>query len=81
MKSRHGYKTPCESITFSSQWGSILLFIDLPLIGDVYYGIGICKYTDELEKLGVITDIEGAVIVAKGLSSPIEDELVSADGI
>ncbi|PRQ24681.1 hypothetical protein RchiOBHm_Chr6g0275121 [Rosa chinensis] len=82
LKTRHGYKGPCESIIFSSQWGSISLFVDLPLIDDVYYGIGIYKYRDELEKLGVITDFEGgAVIVAKGLSCPIEDELITADGI
>ncbi|KAK9948530.1 hypothetical protein M0R45_004101 [Rubus argutus] len=81
LKTRHGYKTPSESIIFSSKWGSISLFVDLPLIDDIYYGIGIYKFRDELQMLGAITDFEGgAPFVAKGLCNPIEAELVCADG-
>ncbi|PRQ38289.1 putative histidine kinase-like ATPase domain-containing protein [Rosa chinensis] len=82
LKTRHGFKTPDESIIFSSKWGQLMLFVDLPLIDDVYYGTGIYKFRDELEKLGAITDFErGALFVAKGLHSPIEAELLDADGI
>ncbi|KAM5559542.1 hypothetical protein ABKV19_020949 [Rosa sericea] len=81
LKTRHGYKTPNESIIFSSKWGSILLYVDLPLVDDIYYGLGIYKFKDELQMLGAITDFEGgALFVAKGLCSPIDPELVSADG-
>ncbi|KAM5569728.1 hypothetical protein ABKV19_016972 [Rosa sericea] len=82
LKTRHGFKTPDESIIFSSKWGQLMLFVDLPLIDDVYYGTGIYKFRDELEKLGAITDFErGSPLVAKGLHSPIEAELLDADGI
>ncbi|PQM38363.1 uncharacterized protein Pyn_20293 [Prunus yedoensis var. nudiflora] len=82
LKTRHGYKTPGESILFSSKWGSILLFVDLPLIDDAHYGTGIYKFKDELRMLGVITDFEqGAPFVAKGLHSPIQPELIDADGM
>ncbi|CAN6583023.1 unnamed protein product [Malus baccata var. baccata] len=82
LKTRHGYKTPAESIIFNSKWGSISSFIDLPLIDDVYYGIGIYKFKDELQMLGVISDFEqGAPLVAKGLHSPIDAELLTTDGI
>ncbi|RXH81196.1 hypothetical protein DVH24_005110 [Malus domestica] len=50
--------TPRESILFSSKWGSISFFVDLPLIDDAYYGIDIYKFRDELQILGVIMDFE-----------------------
>ncbi|KAL6185621.1 hypothetical protein ACLB2K_041751 [Fragaria x ananassa] len=82
LKTRHGFRAPDESIIFSSKWGQLMLFVDLPLIDDVCYGTGIYKFRDELEKLGAITDFAwGASIVAKGLHSPIEAELLDADGI
>ncbi|XP_068308008.1 uncharacterized protein [Pyrus communis] len=82
LKTRHGYKTPRESILFSSKWGSISFFVDLPLIDDAYYGIDIYKFRGELQILGVIMDFEqGASFVAKGVRSPIEGELLSADGM
>ncbi|XP_068313767.1 uncharacterized protein [Pyrus communis] len=82
LKTRDGYRTPAESIISNSKWGSISSFIDLPLIDDVYYGIGMYKFKDELQMLGVISDFEqGAPLVAKGLHSPIDAELLTADGI
>ncbi|KAI5354276.1 hypothetical protein L3X38_007171 [Prunus dulcis] len=80
LKTRHGYKTPGESIISGSNWGPISFFVDLPLIDDAHYGIGIYKFKDELQMLGVITDFErGASFVAKGLHSPIQPELFASD--
>ncbi|CAL8101226.1 unnamed protein product [Prunus armeniaca] len=82
LKTRHGYKTPGESIISGSNWGPISFFVDLPLIDDAHYGIAIYKFKDELQMLGVITDFErGAPFVAKGLHSPIQPELLAADGM
>ncbi|KAL5558728.1 hypothetical protein UlMin_034939 [Ulmus minor] len=81
LKTRHGFKTPNESIVFGSKWGAISPFVDLPLIDDAHYGISIYKFKDELQMLGVISDFEGgAVFVAKGLNSPIDPDFVTADG-
>ncbi|KAK9270006.1 hypothetical protein L1049_025579 [Liquidambar formosana] len=81
LKTRHGYKTPDKSILFSSKWGTISLFVDLPLIDDGFYSIGIYGYKNELKMIGVITDFEeGASLVAKGLKWAIEPGFVTAEG-
>ncbi|WCJ20279.1 DNA binding ATP binding [Euphorbia peplus] len=81
LKTRHGYKTPCESILFNLKWGTISLFVDLPVIDDSFYGIGIYGYKDELKLMGVITDfVGGNAFVAKGLNYPIETSLLTKEG-
>ncbi|KAL5558726.1 hypothetical protein UlMin_034937 [Ulmus minor] len=81
LKTRHGYKAPNESILFSKEWGSILPSVDLPLIDDGFYGINLYRFKDELQMLGVITNLEeGAEFVVKCLKSPILPDFVSADG-
>ncbi|KAJ4849705.1 hypothetical protein Tsubulata_018983, partial [Turnera subulata] len=80
LKTRHGYKTPSESILFSLKWGTISFVVDLPLIDDSFYGISIYGYTDELEAIGVATDfIQGAGFVARGLNHPLETRLVTRE--
>ncbi|XVE95086.1 hypothetical protein REPUB_Repub02eG0066000 [Reevesia pubescens] len=80
FKTRHGYRAPNESILFSSKWGTISLFIDLPFIDDSFYSIGIYGYRDELKILGVVIDFtEGAFFVAKGLKQPIDVGLITRD--
>ena len=78
LRTRNGYRTPSESILFSSKWGTISLFVDLPLIDDSFYGIVIYGFEDELKMLGVITGFEGgAPFVARGLTRPIEPRFVT----
>ncbi|KAL6317276.1 hypothetical protein AAG906_030029 [Vitis piasezkii] len=71
------FKTPSESILFSSKWGTISLFVDLLLIDDSFYGIVIYGFEDELKMLGVITEFGGAPFVARGLTRPIEPRFVT----
>ncbi|PON65582.1 hypothetical protein PanWU01x14_115940 [Parasponia andersonii] len=81
LKTRHGYKAPTESIIFSMKWAAVSCFVDLPIIDDVFYSIVIYKYKDELQIMGIITDFEGgAGLVLEGLKSPIEPEIVTANG-
>ena len=78
LRTRNGYRTPSESILFSSKWGTISLFVDLPLIDDSFYGIVIYGFEDELKMMGVITGFEGgAPFVARGLTRPIEPRFVT----
>ncbi|KAF4396679.1 hypothetical protein G4B88_028993 [Cannabis sativa] len=81
LKTRHGYKAPNQSIIFSTNWGAVSPFVDLPLIDDGFYSIFIYKYKDELHMLGAITDFEGgAGLVLEGLKSPIASEFVTTAG-
>ena len=78
LRTCNGYRTPSESILFSSKWGTISLFVDLPLIDDSFYGIVIYGFEDELKMLGAITEFEGgAPFVARGLTRPIEPRFVT----
>lgn len=77
LKTRHGFRTLTESILSGSKWGTITYFVDLPIIDDGYYGIGLYKLRDELNMLVATTDFEsGAELVLKGLNSPIELEFI-----
>ncbi|KNA17951.1 hypothetical protein SOVF_074950, partial [Spinacia oleracea] len=81
LRTRHGQKKPGESILFNSKWATISFFVDLPLVDDSYYGIEIYSLRDELKMLGVVSSLEeGAIFVARGLSRPIQQGLLTAEG-
>ncbi|KAK9756523.1 hypothetical protein RND81_01G103700 [Saponaria officinalis] len=81
LKTRHGFKRPNESILFNSKWASISQCVDLPLVDDSYYGIGIYALRDELKMLGVLSSLkDGVTLVAIGLTRPVDTELLTAEG-
>ncbi|KMT19054.1 hypothetical protein BVRB_1g014530 [Beta vulgaris subsp. vulgaris] len=81
LRTRHGHKKPGESILFNSKWACISLFVDLPLIDDSYYGIEIYGLRDELKMLGTLSSLEeGAIYVARGLTKPVDQGLMTAEG-
>lgn len=80
MKTSHGYKCGPDSVLFDSIWGTVAQFVDLPIIDEAFYGIGIYAYKDQLKMLGVVVDFhEGAHFVARGLCMPKEPAFMTAN--
>ncbi|PWA59580.1 DNA binding,ATP binding protein [Artemisia annua] len=58
LKTKCGYKSPDECLLFYSEWEPFLNRSDGPFIDEEYYGSSIGSYKEELNILGVITDIK-----------------------
>ncbi|KAH7847933.1 hypothetical protein Vadar_031793 [Vaccinium darrowii] len=80
LKTRDGYRFAPDLILFSSEWGTVSQFVDLPLLDNAFYGSSISSFKDELKMLGVMVDFnEGARFVARGLKLPVEPISVTAE--
>ncbi|XP_024171403.1 uncharacterized protein LOC112177337 [Rosa chinensis] len=64
LKTIIGYKCPGECLLFHHEWGCILQVVNgLPVIDHEFYGSNIFQYINELKKIGVVVDFEGAAKV------------------
>ena len=60
MKTNFGFKCPSESLLPGLNWDHLLNIVHLPVVDEEYYGRRIGSYRAELEKIGVVVDINGA---------------------
>nr|GEW54658.1 DNA binding,ATP binding protein [Tanacetum cinerariifolium] len=77
LKTKCGYKSPDECLRFYSDWEPFLKCSDGPFIDEEYYGSNIGSYKEELNVLGVITDISsGCRLFASCLNFHSDFEIV-----
>ncbi|KAK1407155.1 hypothetical protein QVD17_38766 [Tagetes erecta] len=70
LKTNFGYKRPNECLLFSPAWDPFLKCSDGPFLDEVFYGNRIRFYKEELNVLGVITDVNnGCRLVSSYLNS------------
>lgn len=73
LKTSYGYRSPEESLLFIPEWGSHLESTDVPFIDKEFYEFDINSYKKELEKIGVIADVErGCKLVSSFLDFHFE---------
>ncbi|KAJ0578478.1 putative histidine kinase/HSP90-like ATPase superfamily [Helianthus annuus] len=78
LKTYFGYKRPNECLLFSSDWDSFLKCDDGPFIDEQFYGSHFESYKEELNLLGVITDInKGCQMIASYLHSQSSFERIN----
>ncbi|XP_077228721.1 uncharacterized protein LOC143861716 [Tasmannia lanceolata] len=62
LKTCLGYKSPAESFLCGPRWGALVqvgsVLDDIPLIDKNFYGNQIDVYVNELERLGVVSEVE-----------------------
>ena len=61
MKTNSGFKCPSESLLPGLNWDHLLNIVPLPVDDKEYYGRRIGSYRAELEAIGVVVDLDGAM--------------------
>ncbi|KAJ0790237.1 putative histidine kinase/HSP90-like ATPase superfamily [Helianthus annuus] len=78
LKTHYGYKRPNECLLFYSDWNAFLKRDDGPFIDEQFYGSPVETYREELNHLGVITDINnGSQVIASYLDSQSNFERIN----
>ncbi|KAL3526922.1 hypothetical protein ACH5RR_011578 [Cinchona calisaya] len=60
VRTSYGFRCPSESLLCDPQWYHLVKVASLPIIDEAYYGSKIRSYKVELEKSGVMVNLESA---------------------